>query len=135
MISPPMEYIGPKQILWGIIAATIVICLQVTIEWTRWTGRQKKYRYYIFLNSSVRGPFYPSYMGPMWQWTEAFTNRLKGNIKVVASSLVCLPEIDAGGYGPKVMMLQKMFINFERQNYPDRNVNGQCTNILLWRCI
>ncbi|BDA51679.1 hypothetical protein COCOBI_19-2350 [Coccomyxa sp. Obi] len=74
----------------------------VTIEWTRWTGRQKKYRYYIFLNSSVRGPFYPSYMGPRWQWTEAFTNRLKGNIKVVASSLVCLPEIDAGGYGPKV---------------------------------
>ena len=54
------------------------------------------YKYYIFLNSSVRGPFVPSYMPHDWQWTNAFTDRLRGDVKAVGSSLVCLPEVDAG---------------------------------------
>lgn len=76
--------------------------LQITMEWLHWTGAWHKYRYFILLNSSVRGPFYPSYMGPSWQWTRAFTDRLVGDVKLVSSSLVCLPEVDAGGLGPKV---------------------------------
>ena len=72
------------------------------MEWLHWTGQWHKYRHFILLNSSVRGPFYPSYMGPSWQWTRAFTDRLVGNVKLVSSSLVCLPEVDAGGLGPKV---------------------------------
>ncbi len=76
---------------------------QVTIEWLHWTGQWHKYRYFILLNSSVRGPFYPSYMGTSWQWTQAFTDRLVDDVKLVSSSLVCLPEIDAGGLGPKVL--------------------------------
>ncbi len=62
----------------------------------------RRYRYFLFLNSSVRGPFFPSYQPAGWQWPRAFTDRLSGNVKVVASSIVCLPEVDAGGYGPKV---------------------------------
>ena len=77
-------------------------CMQITMEWLHWTGQWHKYRHFILLNSSVRGPFYPSYMGPSWQWTRAFTDRLVGNVKLVSSSLVCLPEVDAGGLGPKV---------------------------------
>ena len=76
--------------------------LQVTIEWLHWTGQWHKYRHFILLNSSVRGPFYPSYMGTSWQWTRAYTDRLVDDVKLVSSSLVCLPEIDAGGLGPKV---------------------------------
>ena len=41
-------------------------------------------------------------MGTSWQWTRAFTDRLVDDVKLVSSSLVCLPEIDAGGWGPKV---------------------------------
>ena len=76
--------------------------MQITMEWLHWTGQWHKYRHFILLNSSVRGPFYPSYMGLSWQWTRAFTDRLVGNVKLVSSSLVCLPEVDAGGLGPKV---------------------------------
>ena len=62
--------------------------------------------------SSVRGPFYPSYMPRGWQWPMAYTERLTGNTKVVSSSLVCLPKVClhlmlrgglcvlASGYGP-----------------------------------
>lgn len=58
----------------------------------------------------MRGPFYPSYMGQTWQWTQAYTNRMHGKIRLVASSLVCLPEIDAGGFGPKVALEGKLLI-------------------------
>ena len=64
--------------------------------------RYRRYKYFIFLNSSVRGPFLPTYMPPQWQWTRAYTDRLVGDVKAVSSSLVCLPEVDAGGYGPKL---------------------------------
>ena len=74
----------------------------MTIEWVRANGRYRKYRHFIFLNSSVRGPFYPSYMPSSWQWTRAFTDRLSGDVKGVSSSLVCLASVDAGGYGPKM---------------------------------
>jgi hypothetical protein len=56
----------------------------------------RRYKYYIFLNSSIRGPFWPNYMPPRWQWTRAYTDLLRGDVKAVGSSLVCLPEVDAG---------------------------------------
>ena len=74
----------------------------VTIEWLKHSGQYRRYKYFIFLNSSVKGPFYPTYMPPDWQWTRAYTDRLVGDIKVVSSSLVCLPTVDAGGFGPKL---------------------------------
>lgn len=74
---------------------------QVTIEWVRRKRIIRRYRYFLFLNSSVRGPFYPSYQPQGWAWPRAFTDRLSADVKVVASSIVCLPEVDAGGFGPK----------------------------------
>ncbi|GAB4817920.1 hypothetical protein N2152v2_004966 [Parachlorella kessleri] len=79
-----------------------------TLEWLASYGKLGGYKYFIFLNSSVRGPFVPSYMPDGWQWTQAYTDRLRGKVKAVASSLVCLPEADPGqlavegGYGPKL---------------------------------
>ena len=74
---------------------------QVTIEWVRRKRLIRRYRYFMFLNSSVRGPFYPSYQPRGWSWPRAFTDRLGADVKVVASSIVCLPQMDAGGLGPK----------------------------------
>lgn len=73
----------------------------VTIEYLRKTNQYTRYQYFIFLNSSVRGPFYPSYMPEGWQWTMAYTQRFKPDVRLVSSSIVCLPSIDAGGYGAK----------------------------------
>lgn len=37
-----------------------------------------------------------------WTWTQAYTDLFHEGVGVVSSSLVCLPQVDAGGYGPKV---------------------------------
>lgn len=29
-----------------------------------------RYKYFIFLNSSIKGPFVPNYMPQGWQWTQ-----------------------------------------------------------------
>lgn len=71
----------------------------VSLAWVR--SQRATYRYIIFLNSSVRGPFIPAYMPPWWQWTQAFTDRLDAGHSLVACSLTCLPDVDAGGPGPR----------------------------------
>ncbi|KAK2080663.1 hypothetical protein QBZ16_000517 [Prototheca wickerhamii] len=73
-----------------------------TITYLTALRRLHRYSYFFLLNSSIRGPFVPSYMPPGWQWTQAFIDRLVSNVGVVSSSLVCLPEEDAGGPGPKL---------------------------------
>lgn len=58
----------------------------------------------------MRGPFVPPYMPEGWQWTRAYTDRLVGDVKAVSSSLVCLPEVDAGeaeGGGGSCLHLQR----------------------------
>eukprot|EP01026_Neomeris_dumetosa_P044303 TRINITY_DN3727_c0_g1_i3.p1 TRINITY_DN3727_c0_g1~~TRINITY_DN3727_c0_g1_i3.p1 ORF type:complete len:290 (-),score=19.87 TRINITY_DN3727_c0_g1_i3:309-1079(-) len=74
----------------------------LTLEYMKWKKQLRKYRYFIFLNSSVKGPLYPKYMPADWHWTEAYTSRFTDKIKAVSSSLVCLPEVDAGGPGPRL---------------------------------
>jgi hypothetical protein len=56
----------------------------------RWppAGTRQKYKNFIFLNSSVRGPFTPHYLPPGWQWTQALTSRLSDTVKVRASRLL-----------------------------------------------
>ena len=73
----------------------------VTLEYLHKKREYRRYKYFIFLNSSVRGPFYPSYMPLEWQWTMAYIQRFTGDVRLVSSSIVCLPKVDAGGYGPK----------------------------------
>ena len=58
----------------------------VTLEWVARAGRGGKYAHYIFLNSSVRGPFVPMFMPPGWQWTLAFTSGLSATTKVGTSN-------------------------------------------------
>ncbi|PRW33169.1 hypothetical protein C2E21_7839 [Chlorella sorokiniana] len=74
----------------------------VTLSWMASQGKLGRYKYFIFLNSSIKGPFVPNYMPAGWQWTQAYTDALRGDVKAVGSSLVCLPEVDAGGFGPKL---------------------------------
>lgn len=52
-------------------------------------GTRQKYKNFIFLNSSVRGPFTPHYLPPGWQWTQALTSRLSDTVKVRGSSFIC----------------------------------------------
>ena len=47
------------------------------------------YRYFIFINSSVRGPFLPTYTPPSMRWTDPFTMKLVGNIKQVGPTISC----------------------------------------------
>lgn len=62
----------------------------------------RTYDYYLFLNSGVVGPFYPSYMPKVWHWSMAFTERLSKGVGIASTSVVCLSPLDLGGYGPRI---------------------------------
>jgi hypothetical protein len=104
----------------------------VTLEWLGYRGHLQYYKYFIFLNSSVKGPFLPPWLPPFWHWTASYlaafqpeqaasgvtdaraaafpgypqTNFLSTTaappVHAVSSSLVCLPTDDAGGPGPRL---------------------------------
>jgi hypothetical protein len=63
----------------------------------------RRFHYFFFLNSSVRGPFAPLWVPPGWHWTHAYLRHLSPlggpDVHAVASSLACLPEVDAGRCG------------------------------------
>lgn len=63
----------------------------------------KKYDYYFFMNSGVIGPILPKYWDniPM-HWSELFIKKITNKVKLVGTTIVCLPTYDAGGFGPKV---------------------------------
>lgn len=46
---------------------------------TQARGLLRRYKYFIFLNSSVRGPFVPTYMPPQWQVRAAGRRVLHGS--------------------------------------------------------
>lgn len=48
------------------------------------------YAYFIFVNSSVRGPFKPSYLPDSIHWTKAFTDRLTDDVKLVGPTISCV---------------------------------------------
>ena len=58
------------------------------------------YDYYFFLNSGVIGPILPHYFKE--HWTNIFIKKINNIVKLVGTTIVCLPHSDAGGYGPKV---------------------------------
>ena len=60
----------------------------------------KKYDYYFFINSGVIGPILPHYF--TIHWTNIFINKINDCVKLVGTTIVCLPHHDAGGYGPKI---------------------------------
>lgn len=61
---------------------------------------KKIYDYYFFMNSSVIGPIIPHYLTE--HWSNFFIQKINDKVKLVGTSIVCLPESDLGGYGPKV---------------------------------
>lgn len=66
------------------------------------TKEGASFQYYIFLNCGVVGPIVPSYMPQQWHWSLAFIDKLRGNVGLVGTSIVCLPPWDSGGFGPSV---------------------------------
>jgi hypothetical protein len=65
----------------------------------------KNYDYYFFMNSGVIGPILPNYwnlLQPSIHWSSLFIRKITDVVKVVGTTIVCLPFYDAGGFGPKV---------------------------------
>jgi hypothetical protein len=61
----------------------------------------KVYDYYFFMNSGVIGPILPHYYKEI-HWSSIFINKINDRVKLVGTTIVCLPHVDVGGYGPKV---------------------------------
>lgn len=61
----------------------------------------KPYDYYFFMNSGVIGPILPIDFKES-HWSSVFINKINDRVKLVGTTIVCLPHTDAGGYGPKV---------------------------------
>lgn len=65
----------------------------------------KKYDYYFFINSGAFGPVLPYYSNLFlmnFHWSSVFINKITDTVKLVGTTIVCLPETDLGGFGPKV---------------------------------
>ena len=55
-------------------------------------------KYVIVLNSSIRGPFLPSYISKDFKWTEAFTSKINDEVKLVGPTISCgspLPHVQS----------------------------------------
>jgi hypothetical protein len=61
----------------------------------------KIYDFYFFMNSGVIGPILPHYFVDN-HWTNIFIKKINDNVKLVGTTIVCLPEEDEGSYGPKI---------------------------------
>jgi hypothetical protein len=100
-------------------------------------NENNKYGYFFFINSSVIGPILPHYFTQI-HWSEIFIHKINNKVKLVGTTIVCLPSYDAGGYGPKVegffFMVDHLGLSLLRQqktifmNHNDKHsaiVNGE----------
>mmetsp|Transcript_12697 Transcript_12697/g.38289 ORF Transcript_12697/g.38289 Transcript_12697/m.38289 type:complete len:419 (-) Transcript_12697:2891-4147(-) len=62
-----------------------------TIGWLLESGRVDtlKYKYFLFMNSSVRGPFIPTFSQDSKRWHEHITSRINGTVKLVGPTISC----------------------------------------------
>ncbi|MCJ1464020.1 hypothetical protein MMC07_002630 [Pseudocyphellaria aurata] len=67
---------------------------QQALKFSTWDSRCRQYKYLVLLNSSVRGPFLPSYMPPGFHWTAPFLSKITEEVKLVGSTINC-----GGAYG------------------------------------
>lgn len=65
------------------------------------SSNNMQYDYYFFMNSGVFGPITPSYFTHE-HWSNIFIRKINDKVKLVGTTIVCLPHHDFGGYGPKV---------------------------------
>ena len=97
----------------------------------------KTYDYYFFINSGVIGPILPTNFTES-HWSNMFIKKINDRVKLVGTTIVCLPHHDAGGYGPKVegfcFMTDKIGLELLKNqqtifcNHPDKYsaiVNGE----------
>jgi hypothetical protein len=63
-------------------------------------SNEGNYDYYFFANSGVIGPILPHYF--RGHWSDIFIGKINNVVKLVGTSIVCLPNTDEGGFGPKV---------------------------------
>ena len=64
--------------------------------------QNKKYDYFFFMNSGACGPIIPNYLKGDSHWSKYFINKINDKVKLVGTTICCLPPKDEGGYGPKV---------------------------------
>ena len=48
-----------------------------------------KYKYFVIMNSSARGPFLPAYWPNSVHWTQPLVSRLRGLVKLVGPTISC----------------------------------------------
>jgi hypothetical protein len=95
-----------------------------------------KYKYYFFMNSGVFGPVISP--NKKKHWAYIFIKKIVGLVKIVGTSIVCLPKKDLGGYGPKVegfffatdseglkLLLEEKTIFYNHANKTSAIVNGE----------
>lgn len=58
-----------------------------------WLCVFRRYRFFVWVNSSVRGPFLPAYLHGAMHWTEALTRKITESVKLVGATINC-----GGGY-------------------------------------
>ena len=72
----------------------------VALEYIK--SKNLEYDYYFFMNSGVIGPILPHFWPQNIHWSSVFIDKITDKVKLVGTTIVCLPHHDSGGYGPKV---------------------------------
>eukprot|EP00892_Ulva_mutabilis_P000943 jgi/Ulvmu1/1084/UM105_0043.1 len=72
-----------------------------TFGWALQSGvvSTEGYKYFIFLNSSVRGPFLPPYLRGLMHFTEIMTRHISADVKLVGPTISCGQFEQPGGGG------------------------------------
>jgi hypothetical protein len=93
----------------------------------------KSYKYFIFMNASIRGPFFASYFADelMW-WFTVFTKRLIDDVKLVGSTINCEHKPHIQSYllvtdqvGLSILTDKKSGVFTCKKDYGDAVFNGE----------
>jgi len=110
-------------------------------------SQNKTYDYYFFMNSGVIGPIIKKkdICDIYDHWTYIFIKKINDRVKLVGTTIVCLPHKDQGGYGPKVegfffmtdsiglnLLQKEKTIFFNHKNKRSAILNGEYS---LSKCI
>lgn len=71
------------------------------IKYMQSKGRLWSYSFFVFLNSSTRGPFLPKWTPPSFHFVDALIDPMLRNpkVKCVTGAIACLPSKDPAGRG------------------------------------
>jgi hypothetical protein len=75
-------------------------------------AKNRTFQQYIFINSSVRGPFRPAYANnEQWDWVAAFTSKFSSKVKLIGTSINCFSGIQ------DQLHLQSMILAMDAEGY------------------